>query len=287
LVGESGSGNTITGLAILGLIGAAGRATHGTITLDGTELRALSEPRLRDIRGNEVAMVFQDPTTSLNPAFTVGDQIAEVLQTKQGLSRRDAWKRAVELIDRVGIPRAAERARAYPHELSGGMAQRIAIARALSCNPKLLIADEPTTALDVTVQQEILDLFRDLQDEFGMAILFVTHDLAVAADICDRIAVMYAGEIVEVATVDDLFTRSRHPYTAGLLAASPHGASRNPPLPTIAGTVPRPGTGPAGCRFSDRCSYSMYRCKRRIALTGRDQLVRCVRADELDLQGAA
>lgn len=287
LVGESGSGKTITSLAILGLIGAAGRATHGTITLDGTELRALSPAGMQDVRGNEVAMVFQDPTTSLNPAFTVGDQIAEVLRTKKGLSRQQAWARAVELIDRVGIPRAAERAKAYPHELSGGMAQRIAIARALSCNPKLLIADEPTTALDVTVQQEILDLFRDLQGEFGMGILLVTHDLAVAADISDRIAVMYAGEIVEVATVDALFAKPRHPYTAGLLAASPHGASRNPPLPTIRGSVPRPGAWPVGCRFSDRCIYRQDRCARPVPLTGDTRLVRCLRADELDLAGAA
>lgn len=287
LVGESGSGKTITSLAILGLIGAAGRSTHGTITLDGTELRSLSPDQMREVRGNEVAMVFQDPTTSLNPAFTVGDQIAEVLRAKKGLSRQVAWARAVELIDRVGIPRAAERAKAYPHELSGGMAQRIAIARALSCNPKLLIADEPTTALDVTVQQEILDLFRDLQGEFGMGILLVTHDLAVAADISDRIAVMYAGEIVEVATVDALFANPRHPYTAGLLAASPHGASRNPPLPTIRGSVPRPGAWPGGCRFSDRCTFRQDRCERPIPLTGTSRLVRCVRADELDLAGAA
>ncbi len=189
LVGESGSGKTLTGLAILDLIGTGGRVTGGSIVLNGTELRDLTPAGMEAVRGNQVAMVFQDPTTSLNPAFTVGSQIAEVLRIKAGLSRRAAAARAVELIGRVGIPRPQERARAYPHELSGGMAQRIAIARALSCNPSLLIADEPTTALDVTVQQEILDLFRDLQAEFGMAILFVTHDLAVAADICDRIAV--------------------------------------------------------------------------------------------------
>lgn len=282
LVGESGSGKTITGLSILGLIGTGGRTTHGTVTLDGTELRSLSEGEMVKVRGNEVAMVFQDPTTSLNPAFTVGDQIAEVLRTKQGLSRRQAWARAIALIDRVGIPRPAERAKAYPHELSGGMAQRIAIARALSCRPKLLIADEPTTALDVTVQQEILDLFRDLQEEFGMAILFVTHDLAVAADICDRISVMYAGEIVEVAGVDELFSKPRHPYTRGLLAAMPHASDRNPPLPTIRGSVPRPGSWSAGCRFSDRCNCRKDECDQRIPLTGTHRLVRCVRAGELD-----
>ena len=283
LVGESGSGKTITGLAILGLIGGEGRSTEGSVVLNGTELRSLPEKQMEAIRGNEVAMVFQDPTTSLNPAFTVGDQIAEVLRVKQGLSRKQAWVRAIELIDRVGIPRPAERARSYPHELSGGMAQRIAIARALSCRPKLLIADEPTTALDVTVQQEILDLFRDLQQEFGMAMLFVTHDLAVAADICDRIMVMYAGEVVEAAGVDELFARPRHPYTAGLLASMPHASDGTPPLPTIRGSVPRPGAWLAGCRFADRCSYRTDKCDHRIALTGTTRLVRCARADELDL----
>ena len=286
LVGESGSGKTMTGLAVLRLMGAGLRTTHGSIILNGRDLRSFSDRQMEQVRGNEVAMVFQDPTTSLNPAFTVGSQIAEVLRAKQGLSRKQAWSRTVELIDRVGIPRPEERARAYPHELSGGMAQRVAIARALSCNPSLLIADEPTTALDVTVQQEILDLFRDLQDEFGMAILFVTHDLAVAADICDRIAVMYAGEMVETAHVDALFSDPRHPYTRGLLTAMPHASDRNPPLPTIRGNVPRPGAWPVGCRFSNRCDFRIAACEQRIPLTGRDRLVRCIRAEELVLEAA-
>ena len=285
IVGESGCGKTITGLAITGLIGAGGRVTHGSIRLGGTELRSLTQRQMEAVRGNEVAMVFQDPVTSLNPGFTVGNQIAEVLRAKTGLSRKAAWQRTVELINRVGIPRPAERANAFPHELSGGMAQRIAIARALSCHPKLLIADEPTTALDVTVQQEILDLFRDLQDEYGMSILFVTHDLAVAADICDRIAVMYAGEIVEMAPVDALFASPRHPYTKGLLNATPHEASHTPPLPTIRGSVPRPGTWPQGCRFSNRCDFVREACHGRIALTGADRQVRCVRADEISSGG--
>ena len=284
LVGESGSGKTLTGLAILGLMSKGLRATHGSIVLNGRDLRTLAQSEIETVRGNEVAMVFQDPTTSLNPAFSVGSQIAEVLRTKQRLSRKEAWDRAVELIDRVGIPRPAERAKAYPHELSGGMAQRIAIARALSCNPLLLIADEPTTALDVTVQQEILDLFRDLQAEFGMAILFITHDLAVAADICDRVSVMYAGEMVEMAEVNALFAKPRHPYTRGLLTAMPHASDREPPLPTIRGNVPRPGSWPAGCRFSNRCDFSTPACNARVPLAGADRLVRCVRADELDLR---
>ncbi len=283
LVGESGSGKTMTGLAILGLMGAALRTTKGRIVLNGTDLRTLKPTEIEKVRGDEVAMVFQDPTTSLNPAFTVGSQIAEVLRTKQGLSKKQAWEKTVALIERVGIPQPEARAKAYPHELSGGMAQRIAIARALSCNPSLLIADEPTTALDVTVQQEILDLFRDLQDEFGMAILFVTHDLAVAADICDRISVMYAGEMVEMAEVNALFDKPLHPYTAGLLSAMPHASDRNPPLPTIRGNVPRPGSWPAGCRFSNRCDFAVAACQLRIPLTGSERLARCIRADELDL----
>lgn len=283
LVGESGSGKTMTGLAILGLMGAALRTTRGRIVLNGTDLRTLKPAEIEKVRGDEVAMVFQDPTTSLNPAFTVGSQIAEVLRTKQGLSKKQAWDKTVALIERVGIPQPEARAKAYPHELSGGMAQRIAIARALSCNPSLLIADEPTTALDVTVQQEILDLFRDLQDEFGMAILFVTHDLAVAADICDRISVMYAGEMVEMAEVNALFDKPLHPYTAGLLSAMPHASDRNPPLPTIRGNVPRPGSWPAGCRFSNRCDFAVAACQDRIPLTGSERLARCIRADELDL----
>jgi len=287
LVGESGSGKTLTGLAILGLTGIGVRTTRGSIVLNGRDLRKLTARQIEAVRGNEVAMVFQDPTTSLNPAFTVGSQIAEVLRARQGLSRKAAWDRVVELIDRVGIPRPAERARAYPHELSGGMAQRVAIARALSCNPSLLIADEPTTALDVTVQQEILDLFRDLQDEFGMAMLFVTHDLAVAADICDRISVMYAGQMVEMAGVDALFADPRHPYTRGLLSATPHAADRNPPLPTIRGYVPRPGHWPAGCRFANRCDFHAAICDRPIPLKGSSRLVRCVRAGTSELEAAS
>jgi peptide/nickel transport system permease protein len=287
LVGESGSGKTLIGLALLGLIGNTGRIAGGAIHLGGRDLCTLSEAELGAVRGRQAAMVFQDPTTSLNPAFTVGEQIAEVLRAKRGLSRKAAWARAIALIDRVGIPRPAARARAYPHELSGGMAQRIAIARALSGEPVLLIADEPTTALDVTVQQEVLDLFRDLQQEFGMAILFVTHDLTVAADICDRVAVLYAGEIVELATVDELFARPRHPYTAGLLAAMPHATDRTPPLPTIKGSVPRPGAWAEGCRFADRCPHAEARCARPVPLTGTGRLVRCLRADEHTLGAPA
>lgn len=286
LVGESGSGKTVTGLALMGLIGAGGRTTKGRVVLNGTDLLNLPPRQLEIARGNDIAMVFQDPTTSLNPAFTVGNQIAEVLRVKQGLSKRAAWDRAVELISRVGISRPSQRAGFYPHELSGGMAQRIAIARALSCDPKLLIADEPTTALDVTVQQEILDLFRDLQDDFGMAMLFVTHDLAVAADVCDRISVMYCGEIVEAAPVDDLFAAPQHPYTSGLLSAMPHGSSGTPPLPVIPGSVPIPGHWPTGCRFAARCAYAAKACDHPVQLIGDGRLNRCVLAKEISLEFA-
>jgi peptide/nickel transport system permease protein len=286
LVGESGCGKTVTGLGILGLIPAGGQVTRGSIKLNGTELRNLSSHAFEKVRGSEISMVFQNPTTSLNPAFTVGDQIAEVLRTKQGLSRQAAWARAVQLIDRVGIPRAATHAHNFPHELSGGMAQRIGIARALSCDPVLLIADEPTTALDVTVQSDILDLFRDVQDEYGIAILFVTHDLAVAADVCDRIGVMYAGEMVEVESVDELYARPRHPYTAGLLAAMPQSANRNPPLPTIPGAVPSPAMWPTGCRFAPRCEFRKMDCERPVPLSAEGRMVRCVRSAELDLRPA-
>lgn len=287
LVGESGSGKTLTGLSILRLLGSGVHVAQGSIKLNGVDLLQLSPKEVEKVRGDEVAMVFQDPTTSLNPAFTVGSQIAEVLRTKKNLSRAEADVRAIELIRRVGIPRPEERARAYPHELSGGMAQRIAIARALSCNPSLLIADEPTTALDVTVQQEILDLFRDLQDEYGMAILFVTHDLAVAADICDRITVMYAGQVVEMAPVDELFKKQRHPYTRGLLSAMPHAASGEPPLPTIRGSVPRPGEWPKGCRFANRCDFRTPQCEEPVPLisAGTGRLTRCVNSGALDQDG--
>ncbi|WP_083195128.1 dipeptide/oligopeptide/nickel ABC transporter permease/ATP-binding protein [Pararhodobacter sp. CCB-MM2] len=288
LVGESGSGKTLTGLSVLGLLGAGVQVTQGAIKLNGTDLLTLKPRELEQVRGNQVAMVFQDPTTSLNPAFTVGSQIAEVLRTKQGLTKAEAWEKVVELIHRVGIPRPEERARAYPHELSGGMAQRIAIARALSCNPSLLIADEPTTALDVTVQQEILDLFRDLQDEYGMAILFVTHDLAVAADICDRISVLYAGQMVEMAPVAELFADPRHPYTRGLLSAMPHAASGEPPLPTIRGSVPRPGAWPVGCRFGNRCDFHTAACDHPVPLEGQNgRLIRCVHAERFKLEAAS
>jgi peptide/nickel transport system ATP-binding protein len=290
LVGESGSGKTVSSLAILGLIPPGnGRVTHGSIEFEGRDLLKLSNEAMRQVRGNDIAMVFQEPMTSLNPAFTVGDQIATAVRAHQRVSRQDARARAREMLERVGIPDARRRLDDYPHALSGGMRQRAMIAMALSCDPKLLIADEPTTALDVTVQAQILDLMRSLQEELGTAILFVTHDFGVVADICDRVAVMYAGQIVEAAPVSEVFARPRHPYSEGLLVSMPQAASPGGRLTVIAGQVPRPGALPSGCRFHPRCAYATVECQAApVAFTAvtASAGVRCVRHSEVSLKGA-
>ncbi len=290
LVGESGSGKTVTSLAIMGLIPTPpGRVSAGRVDLDGVELSALGDRQLEDVRGDDVAMVFQEPMTSLNPAFTVGDQIAETVRRHRRSGRRAAKARAVEVLDAVGIPNAAARARSYPHELSGGMRQRAMIAMALSCEPKLLIADEPTTALDVTIQAQVLDLFRSLGDELGLSVLFVTHDLGVVADICDRVVVMYAGQVVEEAQVDDLYAQPRHPYASGLLRAMPQLGERGERLEVIPGRTPLPWAMPDGCRFHPRCAHADERCRTgEVALRdlGGQRSCRCVRVDELDLRAA-
>ena len=288
LVGESGCGKSVTAMAVLGLVPEPGVATADAILLAGDDVSKMSRRDLVHVRGTRAAAVFQDPTTSLNPAFRIGDQLGEVLRIKRGLSHSAARKRAIELLELVGIPDAAARARSFPHELSGGMAQRVAIARALSCEPQLLIADEPTTALDVTVQSEILALLRELQRELGMGMLFITHDLAVVADICDRAAVMYAGEIVEEADVSELFANPRHPYTEGLLGAVPQAGHRGTALRSIPGVVPQPGEWPSGCRFAPRCAYATTQCTAAaVAIEVQNaHQVRCVRAPELTLEGA-
>ncbi len=287
LVGESGSGKTVTSLAVMGLIPTPpGRVSRGRVELDGTELTALAVRELEDVRGDDVSMVFQEPMTSLNPAFTVGDQIAETVRRHRSVNRRAAKARAVEVLDAVGIPNAGSRARSYPHELSGGMRQRAMIAMALSCEPKLLIADEPTTALDVTIQAQVLDLFRSLRDDLGLAVLFVTHDLGVVADICDRVVVMYAGQVVEEAPVDDLYGRPRHPYTEGLLRAMPQIGGRGERLEVIPGRTPLPWAMPEGCRFHPRCPYAEDRCRQgevELRTVARAHTSRCVRFHELEL----
>jgi peptide/nickel transport system ATP-binding protein len=289
IVGESGSGKSVTSLAIMGLIPSPpGRITGGRVLLDGTDLLGKRESELSAIRGNRMAMIFQEPMTSLNPAYTVGDQIGETVRRHRRVSRRAATDRAVEVMDLVGIPNARTRIRSYPHEFSGGMRQRVMIAMALACEPSLLIADEPTTALDVTIQAQILDLLRAMQDRLGMAILFITHDLGVVADICDDVLVMYAGQIVERSGIFELYAKPRHPYTEGLLVSMPqvaHGEA----LHAIPGSTPAPWALPEGCRFHPRCEYARPRCTEPPILlrdVGDGRTARCVRVEELDLRGS-
>ncbi len=263
LVGESGSGKTVTSLSVLRLIPEPpGHIRPGSyIEFEGRNLLTLAPPELRAIRGNQIAMVFQEPMTSLNPVFTVGDQIAEAAIIHQSLSRKAARARAIDMLTLVGLPDPAERVDHYPHQLSGGMRQRVMIAMALVCHPKVLIADEPTTALDVTIQAQILDLLERLQRELGMAILLITHDLGVVAGTADRVVVMYAGQVVETATTAELFARPRHPYTEGLMAAVPRVDTPREHLRAIPGAVPAATEWPAGCRFHPRCPYAWDKCR--------------------------
>jgi peptide/nickel transport system ATP-binding protein len=289
LVGESGSGKTVTGLSVLGLLPrGVGRVASGSIALEGRDLLELSERELRGVRGNEVAMVFQEPMTSLNPAFRIGEQIAETVRLHRGGTKRAAKDRAIEMLDMVGIPHARRRADDYPHEFSGGMRQRAMIAMAVSCEPRLLIADEPTTALDVTIQAQVLELLASMQAELGMSVLLVTHDLGVVAEVCERVVVMYAGQVVEQAEVGELFDHPRHPYTEGLLAAMPQLGSRGKRLPSIPGRTPEPWSMPPGCRFAPRCGHAIDACAQppSFVTTRPSHLSRCVRHDELELRGA-
>ena len=290
LVGESGSGKTVTSLAVMGLTGrTGGRISGGSVVFDGTDLTAQPDRVWRAQRGTGMGMIFQQPIRSLNPAFTVGDQIAESVRRHLGLDRKAAMARAVEMLELVEIPRAAERVREYPYAFSGGMCQRVMIAMVMATNPRLLIADEPTTALDVTVQDTILQLLRDLQEQTGIALLFVSHDLAVVAELCQRVAVMYAGQVVEDGTVDDIFFRPGHPYTSGLLSAIPQPGRGEARLSTIRGTIPAAGDWPEGCRFSDRCDFARPGlCDVSVppmVQAGETDFARCVRTHELTLPG--
>ena len=285
LVGESGCGKSVTAMAIMGLLGEAGRIGRGSIRFAGRELAGMPRSELNRIRGDEIAMIFQEPSASLNPAFTVRHQITETLRVHERLTRRQASARAVELLDHVGIPGAAQRADDYPHQFSGGMAQRAMIAMALACNPKLLIADEPTTALDVTIQAQVLDLLTALQEEHGMAILLITHDLGVIADMCDEALVMYAGMIVERGPAEPLLAEPAHPYTNGLLASMPQGGTRQEALPQIGGTVPPAWAWPQGCRFHPRCPHASAECTNGDIALGEvatERAARCVRLAEID-----
>jgi len=288
VVGESGCGKSVTALGVLGLVPGGGRISAGRCLFEGRDLAALSPAELAAVRGSGIAFVSQEPMVALDPTFTVSAQLAEAVRRHRGLSRKAARSRVLELLSLVNIPDPAAVAGRYPHQLSGGMAQRIAIALALAGEPRLLIADEPTTALDVTVQAEILALLRTLQARTGMSVLIVTHDWGVVADLCDRAVVMYAGQVVEYADVSDMFHEPHHPYTLGLLAANPHLAVEGEPLPTIPGTVPAPRDWPSGCRFTDRCPYATAECSAGpvpLVQQQADRLSRCLHTDRLVPEG--
>jgi oligopeptide/dipeptide ABC transporter ATP-binding protein len=286
VVGESGSGKSVTMQAALGLVQPkGGRIRSGSVKFAGQELVGMPNRQLNRIRGNDVGFIFQEPMTSLNPAYTVGDQIAEVVRRHRGLSRQDAWKRAIQVLDRVHIASAATRVNDYPHQFSGGMRQRVMIAMAIACDPKLLIADEPTTALDVTIQARILQVLEELQRESGMSVLFITHDLGVVAEIARSVVVMYGAQVVENAPVDELFRNPRHPYTSGLLEAMPQVAldRGHAPIP-IPGVVAQAHAWPRGCRFHPRCGYCepSVCAADPVSLSGDEfGLVRCARSGEL------
>ncbi|GGC48275.1 ABC transporter ATP-binding protein [Chelatococcus reniformis] len=288
IVGESGCGKTVTGLAILRLLPQQSTRLTGEIRFEGQDLAKLPARRMREVRGRDIAMIFQEPMSALDPVFTVGEQISEAYRTHNRVSRREARERAIAALADVGIPAPARRYDEYPHQLSGGMRQRVMIAMALICEPKLLIADEPTTALDVTIQAQIIDLLRALSERTGTALIFITHDLGVVAEICTRLITMYAGEVVEDAPVDPALIRPRHPYTSGLLRSLPGLAQRRAHLPSIPGRVPSPLAMPAGCRFRSRCPQAMDGCERPQPLlpVAPERVARCWRAPELTLPGA-
>ncbi|MBL6615898.1 MAG: ABC transporter ATP-binding protein [Reyranella sp.] len=280
LVGESGSGKSVTALAIMRLLQEPGRLTRGSIRFEGRDLAPLDEREMAAIRGNRVAMIFQEPMSSLNPLMSIGAHVAEPLRLHRGLSRREARGGAIALLDRVGIPSAARRFDDYPHRMSGGMRQRVMIAAALACEPALLIADEPTTALDVTIQAQIMDLLSDLQAEFGMGILFITHDLGVVAEQAHRVVVMYAGRLVERAETATLFSAPAHPYSAALLRCVPDDAEPGDRLAVIEGSVPAPTALPAGCRFEPRCPRAVEACRAQeppLLSLGSDHAAACLR----------
>ena len=279
IVGESGSGKSVTMMALMGLVAYPGRVTADKLRFDGHDLLKLSSRERSRVTGKDLAMIFQDPTTSLNPCFTVGFQLAETLKLHLGMDKKAAHKRSIELLEQVGIPAPESRLKAYPHQMSGGMNQRVMIAMAIACNPKLLIADEPTTALDVTIQAQILDLLRSLQKDRGMALVLITHNMGVVSQMAQRIAVMYAGQIMEQRPANDLFATPRHPYTEALMAAMPERSDGRSRLATIPGMVPGLYDRPRGCLFSPRCSYVRDNCRTQrppLDAAGADGKVRCL-----------
>src|SRR5690625_1353756 len=283
IVGESGSGKSITALSILRLLDNPGKVIGGEINFNGRDLTKISDREMRKIRGNDISMIFQEPMTSLNPVYTIGQQIRETLKVHEGLEKNAGTKRAIELLQLVGIPSPEEREKQYPHELSGGMRQRVMIAMALACNPKLLIADEPTTALDVTIQAQILELIKGLQEELGMSVIMITHDLGVVAETCDYVAVMYGGKVVEFQDVISLFRKPKHPYTVGLMKSIPRHDVDVDELEPIKGTVPSATEMPKGCRFAPRCPFATELCIRELPELARQEdggEVRCWIYDE-------
>ncbi|GAB6099253.1 ABC transporter ATP-binding protein [Halanaerocella petrolearia] len=288
VVGESGSGKSVTAASVMQLIPTPpGDIAGGEILFKGQNLLEKPIKDLREIRGNEISMIFQEPMTSLNPVYTVGDQIAETLQLHEDINKEEALEKAVEMLEKVGIPSPEERVNEHPHQLSGGMRQRVMIAMALACNPELLIADEPTTALDVTIQAQILELMQELRDEFNTAIMLITHNLGVIAEVADRVAVMYGGRVVEQTDVKTLFKDPEHPYTKGLINSIPKVTGRDNKLEPIKGIVPDPFSFPAGCRFANRCDYATDKCWKeepKLEEVDTDHIVRCWRWRELDLK---
>ena len=282
IVGESGCGKSLTSLALMDLLPRQARRSASRLSLDGIDLLGQSERSMCDLRGNRMAMIFQEPMTSLNPAYSIGDQLSEVLTQHRKVSRKDAWARAAQMLEKVGISHPAERLKQYPHQLSGGLRQRVIIAMALMCEPELIIADEPTTALDVTLQAQILRLIRDLQQEFGMAVIFITHDLGLVARIADRVAVMYAGEIVETASALQLFENPQHPYTRGLLASIPIPGRTRPgeALGSIPGLVPSLVGEQHGCAFRNRCPQAVAACAEDVPrVEHQGHMARCIFAE--------
>ncbi|MDN4608020.1 ABC transporter ATP-binding protein [Sporosarcina highlanderae] len=278
IVGESGSGKSVTSLSIMGLIDAPGKVEKGSILFEGSDLTKIGKKEYRKLRGNEIAMIFQEPLTSLNPLFTIGNQLSESIKLHQKVDKKTARVKSVEMLRHVGIPRAEKVFNSYPHTLSGGMRQRVMIAMALSCNPKLLIADEPTTALDVTIQAQILELMKKLAKEHSTAILLITHDLGVVAEMADKVVVMYAGQVVEYTDVYTLFSNPKHPYTKGLLNSTPKFHEIEEELESIKGTVPTPTNMPKGCKFNPRCPFAMDVCTMNepaLNETSYDHKVRC------------